>query len=182
MKQFPKSGIRARNNKGFTLVEILIVSAIVAIGSLLLLNQVLGSKAESEVSDAQKQITVDLPTKLVGVYTGSGRSYASLASSAAGKSVITDRGIDASMPWGDTWAIQTAGTATAVTMRYTFTSASPSGQAALQQVYQNVCTTPAMTTATACTTIQPRYRMITQILPTFNATASTLDVTYGIPR
>lgn len=106
-----------RKQKGFTLVEILVVVGILLALGFAAQTYIAGSQQRNEWNDAAKLATVDIASVLQSEMSER-RSYARLAATAAGKALITGAGVTPTTPWGSVWDIGVAGTATAVTLDF----------------------------------------------------------------
>lgn len=166
----PRAGSRGtslkpgqKKQKGSLLFDLLVGAAILAvviIGFIVITNQ---RAAASEQSRAVAVIVERVPAALTSVYYNNNRSYAALSADAAGKTILTNEGVEVNLPWGAAWTISTAGTAGGV-------------------VILDFPCAGARAAATMCSNLVTAINAAGNGMVTAVANASnTLSVTYGRP-
>lgn len=113
-----RSKLGARKSKGFTLIELsitiaagIIFIALAAFGSLRALDN-------TRYSSLTRMIGSDTAGAITNLF-GTNGTLTSLTANAAGKNILVGAGVKAETPWTTAWAVQTAGTANRVVIRYT---------------------------------------------------------------
>lgn len=107
---------RKKSQRGFTAVEL---GAAIA-GGLLFLSVVtfgiIRSLDNNRYSTVTAMIGGDMASAIMGVYGTTG-TLTSLTT-AGGAAILTGAGVKSTTPWGTSWAVQTAGTADTVVIRF----------------------------------------------------------------
>lgn len=106
--------------RGSLLIDILIGGAAIAFIVITFVAIVGQRSASIQATQGVDLIMSSVPISLNGLYYRSGRSYALLTADDAGAAALINEGTPEVLPWGDRWAVTTAGSGNPPTVEMTF--------------------------------------------------------------